>query len=152
MFEVKKDKGVRRKRYSNPALEFCRWLLRGYEKGHISLIDVDVKLKGIKQTYEVLKRNYFRECLRIVESNVEKRKAKVNTRINSLICLAKIGKGVISQIENEAHRNGCDLNYSRINVGLGTWRKLGIVDGNKKGEFFVAEPFKEIVKRELKCK
>lgn len=132
MFEVKKDKNVRRKRYSNSALEFCRWLLRSYETGHLNLIDVDLKLKEEKLTYEVLKRNYFKECLRTARKNVEKRDAFINTRIDSLKILSKLEKGTISELEEEAKKQGYDLNYHRIDVGIGTWTELGIVSGNKK--------------------
>lgn len=43
--EVKKDKDIRRTRYSNPALEFCRWFIRGHNAGKIDLIDLDKRLK-----------------------------------------------------------------------------------------------------------
>lgn len=45
ILEVKKDKDIRRKRYSNPVLEFCRWLLRSYEAGQLNLRDIDLMLQ-----------------------------------------------------------------------------------------------------------
>lgn len=151
MFEVRKDKNIRRKRYANPALEFCRWLLRSYETGHLNLIDIDLELKGEKQTYETLKRNYFIECLRAVQKNVEKRDASVNTRINSLKVLVKMKKRApVQEIVNRAKKLDFDLNGSRIRVGLGTWQKLGIISGDGEKGYFIVNSFKDIVKEELK--
>lgn len=152
MFKVREDKNIRRKRYANTALEFCRWLLRSYETGHLNLIDIDLKLKGEKQTYETLKRNYFIDCLRAVQKNVEKRDVFINTRINSLIILSKITGGTISEIEKESQKRGFDLNYNRIYVGLRTWQRLGIVAGNKKDGYYIVDSFKEIVREELNKK
>ncbi len=45
ILEVNKDRKKRGKRYSGPALEFCRWLLKCHEKGKLSLIDLDSELK-----------------------------------------------------------------------------------------------------------
>jgi len=45
ILEVNEDRKKRGKRYSNPALEFCRWLLKCHEKGKLSLIDLDSELK-----------------------------------------------------------------------------------------------------------
>lgn len=150
MFEVKKDKDVRRKRYPNPALEFCRWLLRSYETGHLSLIDIDLKLKKEKQTYDLLKTNYFKECLRTVEKNAEKRKAGIGTRIKTLKILIKLKKATITQIQEEADKLGYNLNYNRVDVGLGTWIDLGIVSENNNKEYYVIDSFFDIIKRELK--
>lgn len=149
MFEVKKDKDVRRKRYSNSALEFCRWLLRSYETGHLSLIDVDLKLKEEKQTYDLLRENYFRDCLKIVKKNAEKRKAGIDTRIKTLKILIKLKKATILKILEEGNKSGYDLNYNRVNVGLGTWIDLGIVSENNQKEFFIIDSFYDIVKNEL---
>lgn len=151
MFEVKEDKDKRRKRYSNPALEFCRWLLRCHEKGRLSLVDIDLKLKGEKQTYETLKMNYFMECLRNIKKNVEGRGKFINTRVNSLKLLSKMRKkATIPELGEEAHRRKMNMDYNRIDVGLSTWINLGVVNGNKKEGFFINDSFKSIVKNELK--
>jgi len=149
MFEVKKDKDVRRKRYPNAALEFCRWLLRSYETGHLNLIDVDLKLKKEKQTYEELKRHYLKGCIRIVQRNAEKRRAGVDTRLKTLEILNQFKKASIPQIENRSKKYRYNLNYNRINVGLGTWIDLGIVSEDKNGKFFINNPFVNLVKKEL---
>lgn len=149
MIEVKRDKDIRRKRYSNSALEFCRWLLRSYDAGQLNLIDVDLLLKGEKQTYDILKRNYFKECIRAVKRNAEKKGAFINTRLNTLAILSEIKRGTISDLEKKGHNLGNNLNYSRISVGLGTWIELGIVCGSKKDGFYIADAFEKIVKDEL---
>ena len=149
IFEIKQDKDVRRKRYSNPALELCRWLLRSYETGQLNLSDIDLMLKEETQTYETLKRTYFRECMRAVQKNVEKRKAGINTRINTLKILMELEKATIPQLVKEAEELGYDLDYSRINAGLTTWIDLGIVSGNIKDGFSITESFAEIVDKEL---
>jgi hypothetical protein len=151
MFEVKEDKDKRRKRYSNPALEFCRWLLRCHEKGKLSLVDIDLKLKGEKQTYETLKMKYFKDCLRVIEKNVKGRGKFVDTRKKSLELLCKVGeKATIPELGKEARKGKYDMNYSRISVGLGTWIELGIVIGNNAEGYSINKSFKAIVRKELK--
>jgi len=151
MFEVKKDKDIRRKRYSNPALEFCRWLLRGYDAGKLNLIDLDLKLKKERQTYETLKRKYFKDCLRVIEKNVKGRGKFVDTRKKSLELLCKVRKeATVPELEKEAYKRKYDMNYNRISVGLGTWIELGIVTGNNEQGYSINESFKTIVRKELK--
>jgi len=151
MFEVNKDKDIRRKRYPNSALEFCRWLLRSYGAGKLSLIYVDLKLKGEKETYEALKIKYFKDCLRVIEKNVKGRGKFVDTRKKSLELLCKTGeKATIPELGKEARKGKYDMNYSRISVGLGTWVELGIVIGNNAEGYSINESFKAIVRKELK--
>jgi hypothetical protein len=150
MLEVKQDKDIRRKRYSNPALEFCRWLLRSYDKGQLNLIDLDLELKGKRQTYDILKKNYFRECLRAVKRNVEKRGEGVNTRINALKILSKVGKGRLPELAKSGKEKGYESKQSRIRVGLETWERLGMVNRNNSGEFSIGGSFEKIIKDELK--
>ena len=45
LLAVKEDMYKRRKRYSNPATEFCRWFIRGYVAKKIDLLALDKELK-----------------------------------------------------------------------------------------------------------
>lgn len=141
MIMVKQDKDKRRKRYSNPALEFCRWLLRSYDSGHLDLTEVDSKLKDEKQTYDILKRNYIKTCLKAVKEKAEKRKAGINTRMNTLkILLQQKNAVTISELANYAEKIKPDygLDYYRLDVGVGTWKELGIIEGDKKKDFLLS--------------
>jgi hypothetical protein len=148
--EVRKEMRGRGKRYSDSALEFCRWLIRGYESGHLNLIDVDARLQGVKETYNLLRTNYFRDCLRIVRANAEKRSAGIDTRIKTLIALARCKRKPITipELVKQSPKD-YNLNNSRISVGLGTWERLGIIT-NDNGKYSIVKPFEEIVREELK--
>lgn len=144
--DVNKEKGERGRRYSNPALEFCRWLLRGYENNRLNLTDLGLELKGEKVTYELLKRNYLSECLRWVQKNVDIRKDFKFTRKNTLILLnAMKKKATLGELELTARKlySNLNLNRSRIRVGLATWQNLGIVSKDKES-YYINDSFKNI--------
>lgn len=91
--------------------------------------------------------------MRAVARNVDMRGAFKNTRMNTLYVLAKISEGgTISQIDNKAKRLGHDLNYQRVRVGLTTWQKLGIVEEDADGKFYISSSFEKIVEGELRRK
>lgn len=153
MIMVDDDKDERRKRYSNPALEFCRWLLRSYEHGHLDLMEVDLKLKKEKQTYDILKKNYFRTCLKAVKEKTKIRNAGINTRMNTLKILLRQKKAVtISELNKHAEKGNPDygLSCQRLSPSLKTWKELGIIEGDKEKGFLICSSFKKIVKQELK--
>ena len=147
---VKKDKEIRRKRYENPALEFCRWLLRSHEHGHFDLAEIDQELKGGNEDYNWIKKYYFRSCLKIARKNAKRRNKGINTRENALKALLKIKKATIPDLENYCRKMKIDLDYSRINVGLNTWIYLGIVLFDTKNKTYQINPeFVDIVNYEL---
>jgi hypothetical protein len=148
--EVKKDKNLRRKRYSNPALELFRWLLRSHKKGYFDLTDLDSTIKEEKQSYRILRENYFRNCIRIVNRNYKKSKGKIKTRINTLKILSKLEKNFTrKQIEEEAKKQEIKLGKN-VNNGLSTWIELGIILKDNDKKYYINEAFREIIKKEIK--
>lgn len=143
MVEIQKDKDIRGKRYSHPVSEFCRWLLRSYEKKCLDLFEVDLKLKEkneeatydtLKDSYERFKKFYCQKCIDIVSKNDTGK----HTRINVL-------KSIINKKKKIPK------------VGVDTWEKLGILCKNKKREttkYSISEPFakqvKEIFRQQIK--
>ncbi|MFA6321813.1 MAG: hypothetical protein WCY36_08180 [Candidatus Omnitrophota bacterium] len=154
--EVREGKNERGKRYDNAALEFCRWLLRACEHNSIDSIDLDASLiKKIGTNYkkytrftEALKLKYFKECLKVVDKNAEKRCAEKYTRKKVLQALARLGKRTLDELADES-----SLKRSSVVAGLGPWKELGIVAKLKEGrqdKYFIIDSFRDIVKKELK--
>ena len=147
MSEVKKDMHLRRRRYSNTALEFCRRLIRAYDNGQMDLLDIDTKLSK-KANYQRVKENYISSCLRIVKQNADTNGKGVNTRMNTLAMLMKTWRSSIKDLATKATKLWFkDLNYSRIDVALGTRLDLWIVICHDDNTYWINERFeKEIAK------
>lgn len=157
LVEVKNDKDIRRKRYQNPALEYCRWLLRTMEAKKLSLSYIDAILnkgentdaqapskKESKEnvTYEDVIRQYLRAALRLVRENAKEAQTRECT-IRALHALD--GSGTVPQIEKKAVEMGFDMNSSRVNHGLSTWMNLGIVAQEPDGTYCIHKSFKKII-------
>jgi len=147
MTEVKKDMYLRRKRYSDTALEFCRWLIRAYENWHLDLMDIDTNLSKEKARYNRVKTNYITSCIRIVKKNADIKWKWVNTRMSTLSLLLKSWKSSVKELVVNANKLGFeDLNYSRIDVALGTRLDLWIVISNNDNTFMINDRFEDIIK------
>lgn len=146
--QVKKDKNIRRKRYSDSALEFSRWLLRAYENKKIDLIDVELALSNSKQSYELVREKYLLNMMKLVKFNSGKRNANIDTRFMTLKLLSMIDKSNISNLVKLSQKQNINLNYNRIRVGLTTWLDSGIVS-NDGEEYYILEAFKKLVKKNI---